>query len=249
MNRSKPLRGRIPCGYCFQEWATCYDHLVPWSKGGKTTTENLYPACRRCNSILCAKLFKSLDEKRLHVKGRLIERGEWRNSQQMCVENGRVPELQEVVREEEVMVEILQSAVPVGEVEHNAPKNKIARRKTKQRCRLKNALKPTKMQNRTVPSAVAYRAVQTELRLIIGNIRVTTMQSAALMARLESFTQKQAATKLSLTPDAFRMRYWRALAKIPFENRMNYLSSVPRRPKKRRMVRTLSLKSNAFDER
>lgn len=72
-------RGEIPCGYCFSRWATGYDHLIPWSYGGTGEQSNLYPCCRRCNSILGAKIFDSLQEKREYVRNWLIERGEWYN--------------------------------------------------------------------------------------------------------------------------------------------------------------------------
>lgn len=70
-------RGEIPCGYCFSRWATGYDHLIPWVYGGTGEESNLYPCCRRCNSILGSRIFDSLQEKRKYVRNWLIERGEW----------------------------------------------------------------------------------------------------------------------------------------------------------------------------
>ncbi len=66
-----------PCGYCLSRWATVWDHLQPWSKGGLTTDDNLYPACTRCNLLLEALSFASIQEKREYVRTTLIERGKW----------------------------------------------------------------------------------------------------------------------------------------------------------------------------
>src|ERR1051325_5055731 len=57
-----------PCGYCFEKWATCWDHIIPYSLGGPTHTDNLMPACRACNSMLSDKVFNSIEEKREYVR-------------------------------------------------------------------------------------------------------------------------------------------------------------------------------------
>lgn len=62
-----------PCGYCFDNWATCYDHIKPLNSGGDNTQANLYPACQRCNGWLGARVFSSLDEKRAYVNGKLAK--------------------------------------------------------------------------------------------------------------------------------------------------------------------------------
>ena len=67
-----------PCGYCFARWATVWDHLQPWSKGGLTTAGNLYPACSRCNGLLKNLSFESIQEKREYVRSKLLARGQWR---------------------------------------------------------------------------------------------------------------------------------------------------------------------------
>lgn len=36
------------CAYC-SEGADTLDHVIPKSDGGSTVTENLIPACKRCN--------------------------------------------------------------------------------------------------------------------------------------------------------------------------------------------------------
>lgn len=52
--RSILLRDRFRCQYCgeqFPESELTYDHLVPRSRGGKTTWENILTACVECNAI------------------------------------------------------------------------------------------------------------------------------------------------------------------------------------------------------
>ena len=57
-----------PCGYCFQEWATEWDHIIPWSKGGSSHSDNLMPACRWCNRHLSDKRFWDVQAKRLYIQ-------------------------------------------------------------------------------------------------------------------------------------------------------------------------------------
>ena len=44
------LRDRFTCQYCGDREDLTFDHLVPRSKGGHTTWENVVAACRRCNA-------------------------------------------------------------------------------------------------------------------------------------------------------------------------------------------------------
>ena len=46
------LRDRFSCQYCakqFRPEALTFDHLIPKSRGGKTTWENVVTACSKCN--------------------------------------------------------------------------------------------------------------------------------------------------------------------------------------------------------
>ena len=46
------LRDRFSCQYCAQQFrpeALTFDHLIPKSRGGKTTWENVVTACCKCN--------------------------------------------------------------------------------------------------------------------------------------------------------------------------------------------------------
>lgn len=48
------LRDEWECQYCGDEFRThqlTFDHVIPRSKGGRTTWENIVTACRRCNII------------------------------------------------------------------------------------------------------------------------------------------------------------------------------------------------------
>lgn len=38
-----------PCHYCNKQ-ADTRDHVVPIAKGGRTTQDNMVPACKKCNS-------------------------------------------------------------------------------------------------------------------------------------------------------------------------------------------------------
>lgn len=77
------LRKYIPCGYCFERWADCYDHIQPVAHGGTNLKSNLYPACRRCNMLVHARLFQSLEEKRDYIQAELKSRGEWHDADTM----------------------------------------------------------------------------------------------------------------------------------------------------------------------
>ena len=41
----------VKCGQCFDFGQMEGDHIIPWSKGGKTTAENCQMLCRRCNGV------------------------------------------------------------------------------------------------------------------------------------------------------------------------------------------------------
>lgn len=56
--RSILLRDRYRCQYCgdrFDSQDLTFDHLVPRSKGGKTTWTNILTACLRCNGLKADK--------------------------------------------------------------------------------------------------------------------------------------------------------------------------------------------------
>lgn len=57
-------RPDIPCGYCFEEWATCYDHIIPITYGGSNDIRNLMPACHLCNALASGKVFDTIEQKR-----------------------------------------------------------------------------------------------------------------------------------------------------------------------------------------
>jgi 5-methylcytosine-specific restriction endonuclease McrA len=67
-----------PCGYCFQEYAQVWDHIIPYRKGGSTKAANLMPACRRCNAILGDKVFSHIREKRDFIREVLQHREIWK---------------------------------------------------------------------------------------------------------------------------------------------------------------------------
>jgi len=43
------LRDRFACQYCGAKGEMTFDHVVPRSRGGRTTWENVVAACNRCN--------------------------------------------------------------------------------------------------------------------------------------------------------------------------------------------------------
>ena len=47
------LRDNWKCQYCFDQYKThelTFDHVIPRSRGGRTTWENIVAACRECNT-------------------------------------------------------------------------------------------------------------------------------------------------------------------------------------------------------
>jgi 5-methylcytosine-specific restriction endonuclease McrA len=74
----KRPKGEIPCAYCFQEWATGYDHLLPLAAGGLDMKENLVPCCKKCNSILGSRVYESYFMKREFIRDFMIKRGIWK---------------------------------------------------------------------------------------------------------------------------------------------------------------------------
>jgi HNH endonuclease len=99
----KPIPDFTPCGYCFQRWAVVWDHIKPYSKGGLTTPDNLYPSCRQCNAMLSDSEFSTLGEKREYVRQTLIEKGKWL---------GAMPDLPEPVHQTETTSAVLQYGLP-----------------------------------------------------------------------------------------------------------------------------------------
>jgi hypothetical protein len=57
------------CVYCGAA-GQALDHILPHSKGGPDTLENLVLSCVRCNSVAGAKVFNSLDAKREYILAR-----------------------------------------------------------------------------------------------------------------------------------------------------------------------------------
>ena len=49
----KNLRGKGKCYYCHQSFPAktlTMDHLIPISRGGKSTKSNIVPSCKSCNN-------------------------------------------------------------------------------------------------------------------------------------------------------------------------------------------------------
>lgn len=56
--RSILLRDRYRCQYCGEEFPShelTFDHVIPRSKGGKTTWENILACCLKCNGVKGSK--------------------------------------------------------------------------------------------------------------------------------------------------------------------------------------------------
>lgn len=69
--KARKVPPNTPCGYCFENLAICYDHIIPWSYKPDRRESNLYPTCQRCNNILGSLVFNSLEEKREYVRAKL----------------------------------------------------------------------------------------------------------------------------------------------------------------------------------
>jgi len=128
----KPERG-TPCGYCFENEASGWDHLIPVSAGGLSSADNLYPSCLRCNLLLGNMIFDSIDEKRLYAHLRLegFSRDDaMRSLHEEFPEEKETPE----ILQPEVPVEILGEEQPEDEHQHKESIiNKITSIKTKPR--------------------------------------------------------------------------------------------------------------------
>ncbi len=57
------LRDQFKCLYCGSKEDLTFDHLVPRSKGGRTTWENVVSACAPCNLKKSNKSWQQLDMK------------------------------------------------------------------------------------------------------------------------------------------------------------------------------------------
>jgi 5-methylcytosine-specific restriction endonuclease McrA len=55
------LRDRFQCQYCGSKEDLTFDHLVPRSKGGRTTWDNVVTACAECNLSKANKLPRDLE--------------------------------------------------------------------------------------------------------------------------------------------------------------------------------------------
>ena len=64
------LRDEFACQYCGGASELTFDHVIPRSRGGKTTWENVVAACERCNLAKGARL---LSECALTLKKRPVE--------------------------------------------------------------------------------------------------------------------------------------------------------------------------------
>jgi hypothetical protein len=76
---------------------------MPYSRGGLTVKSNLYPACRRCNSLLSNLEFKTIGEKREYVRETLIAKKKW---------NPALSDLSEAIRKAERSSEVLLGGLP-----------------------------------------------------------------------------------------------------------------------------------------
>lgn len=66
-NAEKASLGRhgLKCHYCGHIGALTFDHVLPRSKGGDNSAENLVPCCYSCNSAKGSKTYDVFVEDRL----------------------------------------------------------------------------------------------------------------------------------------------------------------------------------------
>ncbi len=63
------LRDRFTCQYCgngFPANNLTFDHVVPRSRGGRTTWENVVTACAECNMVKSNRLPKAVNMKPIY---------------------------------------------------------------------------------------------------------------------------------------------------------------------------------------
>ena len=86
-------RDRYRCQYCGLDGMSSFenslvmsvDFVLPRARKGKKHSDNLVAACRACNLIKGAKVFKSLDEAKTHVLQRRSElHKEWESKMARC---------------------------------------------------------------------------------------------------------------------------------------------------------------------
>ena len=66
------IRDKYKCQYCSSTEHLTVDHVIPLSKGGKTTWENCVTACKHCNMLKGSKLLKDTN---LTLKSKLYHPG------------------------------------------------------------------------------------------------------------------------------------------------------------------------------
>ena len=112
-----------PCGYCFERWATCWDHLVPYSYDPANEYDNLYPSCRRCNGLLSDLMFATIEEKREYVRKELEKRAERKAEQ---VRRRLLLPLQSKIPKEAPPSTLLLSDLPLGRLGSGSPARYVA---------------------------------------------------------------------------------------------------------------------------
>lgn len=55
------LRDHFECQYCHSKTELTFDHLIPRSRGGRTTWENVVTACSPCNLLKANKMPKDIN--------------------------------------------------------------------------------------------------------------------------------------------------------------------------------------------